>query len=152
MYKPPFYSVLRYYYCLSGNFLLSQCYHQPCKYRYVCPIGTSEYQTIKRCTPQLITAVQDNLTMLGGHLLSKGLITADKFCQLRNKNNPKLDRAADLVSLVLSKVELNSGSYCTFIECLEENRENNRQILEILNGVYASGKYEFHYIMKGLLQ
>jgi hypothetical protein len=52
----------------------------------------------------------------------------------------KSNRAADLVNLVLNRVELNSGSYCTFIECLEEDQENNRQILEILNGAYASGK------------
>ena len=54
--------------------------------------------------------------------------------------HPKSNRAANLVNLVLNRVELNSGSYRTFIECLEENQENNRQVLEILNGVYASSK------------
>ena len=50
------------------------------------------------------------------------------------------DRAAKLVDFVLNRVELNSGYYNIFIKCLEEDQENNRQILEILNGVYAGGK------------
>ena len=68
----------------------------------------------------------------------------DKFDQLRNNSassgTAEFDRATDLVSLVLRKVELNSGSYCTFIECLEKDQESNRQILEILNEAYASSK------------
>ena len=43
-------------------------------------------------------------------------------------------RASRLVDFVLSKVELNLGCYHTFIECLNQDEENNRQILEILNG------------------
>jgi transposase len=57
---------------------------------------------------------------------------------------PKSNRAAELVDLVLNKVELNSASYRTFIKCLEEDQENNRQILEILNEAYATGKCEFN--------
>ena len=93
-----------------------------------------------RCTPQLVTAIQDDLTMLSVHLQSKGLITVDQGDQLRNGLHPKSNRAADLVKLVLNRVELNSGCYRTFIECLKENQECNRHILEILNGAYASGK------------
>ena len=78
--------------------------------------------------------------MLSGHLLSKGLITSDQDCQLRNEMHSKSNRAAKLVNLVLNRVELNSGSYRTFVECLEENQESNRHILEILNGAYSSGK------------
>ena len=50
------------------------------------------------------------------------------------------DRAAKLVDFVLNRLELNSGYYRKFIECLEEDQENNQQILEILNGAYAGGK------------
>ena len=137
---------------LSGKFLVTQHYHQPCKYHYVYPIGTSEYQTIMRCTPQLVAAIQDDLTMLSVHLQSKGLITVDQGDQLRKGLHPKSNRAADLVKLVLNRVELNSGSYRTFIECLEENNQSNRHILEILSGSYASVKnFTVHCIMKGLV-
>lgn len=51
-------------------------------------------------------------------------------------------RASRLVDFVLSKVELNSACYHTFIECLDQDEENNRHILEILNG----GKCEYMYL------
>ena len=69
--------------------------------------------------------------MLSSHLLSKGLVTSDQDCQLRNEMHPKSNWAAELVNFVLNRVELNSGSYRTFIECLEKNKECNRHILEI---------------------
>ena len=114
-----------------------------------CPIDTSEYQTIERCTSQLITAVQDDLTKLSSQLLSKGLITVNQSRQLRNKMHTEFDRAAKLVDFVLNKAELNSGCYHTFIECLKEDQKHNQEILEILNGVYASGKCEFQCYNKG---
>jgi hypothetical protein len=92
----------------------------------------------------LKSAFKHNLNEISGQLLSKGLITSDQDCQLRNEVRPKSNRAAELVDLVLSKVELDSGSYHTFIECLEEDQENNQQILEILKGAYATSKCEFH--------
>ena len=78
--------------------------------------------------------------MLSGQLLSKELITVDQSRQLRNLMHTESDRAAKLVDFVLNRVELNSGYYRIFIKCLEEDQENNRQILEILNGAYAGGK------------
>ena len=95
---------------------------------------TSEYQTIRKCIPQLMTAFKHNLTELSGHLLSRGLITEDQSCELRNPMHSESSRASRLVDFVLSKVELNSDCYHTFIECLSQDEENNRQILEILNG------------------
>ena len=65
---------------------------------------------------------------------------ADQSRQLRNLMHTESDRAAKLVDFVLNKVELNSGCYHVFIKCLEEDQKNYRQILEILNGAYASSK------------
>ena len=87
-----------------------------------------------------MTAFKHNLTELSGHLLSKVLITSDQGCELRNDNHPESNRAAKLIDLILNKVELNSGCFYMFIECLKEDWENNQEILKHLN---ASGKCDY---------
>ena len=95
-------------------------------------IDTAEYQTIRRCTPQLITAFKHNLTELSGHLLSKGLITSDQSCELRNNMYPESDRAAKLVDLILSRIELAPECYNMFIKALKEDKCINEIILKLL--------------------
>ena len=104
---------------------------------------TAEYQTIIKCTPQLKTAVRDNLIELSGHLLANRLITVDQCDELNNEKNQKSERAAKLVTFVVNKVELNSGYYHTFIECLEEDEQNNRSILEHLKETYTHNHNSF---------
>ena len=101
-------------------------------------LDTVEYQTIKKCTPQLKIATQHTLTKLGDHLLSGGLITADQYGELNNTMHPESDRAAKLISLVLTKVELAPRYYNMFINALEEDKFNNEVILKLLEKTHSS--------------
>ena len=94
---------------------------------------TTEYQTIKKCTPQLITAFKHNLAKLSGHLLSKGLITADQSHELRNQMHSESDRAAKLMDFVLNKVELAPVEcYNRFVEALEKDKHTYELVLDLL--------------------
>ena len=105
---------------------------------YLSCIDTAEYQTIKKCTPQLKIATQHTLTKLSGHLLSRGLITADQDGELRNNMHSESDRAAKLISLILNKVELAPKYYSMFINALEEDKLNNEIVLKLLEETYSS--------------
>ena len=100
-------------------------------------IDTTEYQTIRKCTPQLIIAFKHNLTELSGHLLSKGLISADQGSELRNQMHSESDRAAKLVDFVLNKVELAPECYSIFTEALEVDKPTNDQVLKLLKETYT---------------
>ena len=101
-------------------------------------IDTAEYQTIRKCTPQLKIAIQHTLTKLSGHLLSGGLITADQGGELRNQMYSESDRAAKLIDFVLNKVELVPRYYKIFISALEEDKLNNEVVIKFLEETRCS--------------
>lgn len=82
---------------------------------------TKEYTTLRELVPELRLAVQPHLLTLSGHLLAKGLITDDQETELRNESKCKKSRAADLVSMVMNKVKLDSTCFKTFITALKDN-------------------------------
>ena len=105
---------------------------------YLSHIDTAEYQTIKKCAPELKIATQHTLTKLSGHLLSRGLITADQYGELGNIMHSESDRAAKLISLILNKVELAPKYYSVFINALKEDKLNNEVVLKLLERTYSS--------------
>lgn len=79
-----------------------------------------KYQTMMKCTVELITAVSETLVNLSGHLLSKGLITTEIRDQLRNQHTQTGDRAADLVDAIQKKVQLHHENYDKFVATLKQ--------------------------------
>ena len=84
-----------------------------------------EYNAIFDCIHELRLAVQPNLISLSGQLLSARLLNRDKEKSLRNRNVEEADRAADLVDLIIGKVEEDSKNYHKFIEILKRDKQYN---------------------------
>ena len=105
---------------------------------YISHTDAAEYQTIKKCTPKLVTALIHNLTELSSHLLSKELITSDQSRELRNKMHTESDRATNLIDFILNKVELASECYNIFIKALEEDKHGNEAVLKLLREMHKS--------------
>ena len=80
---------------------------------------TPEYESLKDCTPQLRLSVKDDLLTLGGELLAARLISDENEETLRDRYVSERERAAKLVSLVLSKVQETSQNYHTFVDILK---------------------------------
>ena len=58
--------------------------------------NSPEYRTIVQCTPELTTALKNDLVSLSGELLAAGLIADDNAAALNNQFIGKADRAAQL--------------------------------------------------------
>ena len=108
--------------------------------RIIITTDTAEYKTIIKCTAKLRTAVKSNITALSGHLLSYELVSPDNESELRNPQQPELDRAAKLVDLVQCKVQLNPANFYKFIRVLEEEKQNFENIIADLNKTLDSQK------------
>ena len=97
-----------------------------------------EHETLVRLTSDLELAIKADLHRLGSQLVSEGLITTDKYREIRNTRNPLEERAADLVGLVQDKVGQNAQCYRTFIAVLENDRHQYGDILGKLQQTYNS--------------
>ena len=87
-----------------------------------------------------MTAVKDNIAVLSDKLLAEGLITPVNYGALRNTMIDETVRASKLVEFVRNKISLNSKNYYSFINILEKEKANYRDILLILNEKYE-GEY-----------
>lgn len=94
--------------------------------------NSPEYKTIIQCTPNLTTAVKDDLPSLSGELLAAGLIADDNQAALNNQFVDKAHRAAQLVGFVRNRVSLDTDNYHSFIRLLETRKDEHREILKIL--------------------
>ncbi len=93
---------------------------------------SQEYNTLRSYVPEVTTAVKANLTSLSGRLLSRNLISSESDAKLRNESKSEEVRAADLVSLVLDKVELNKENYRIFIDILRTSGAHFSDLLSKL--------------------
>ena len=83
-------------------------------------VKSPEYKTLLRHATDLRLTLQDNLNGLSIDFMSKDIITPDQSDELRNRQLPKADRAADLVSWILRKVQEDVGVYSTFTDILKK--------------------------------
>ena len=92
-----------------------------------------------KATARLTTAVKNELTPLSQELVARELISVDQGVELRNGNVSALDRAANLVALVTTKVEQDRKNFYNFVEILNDNQSTYKKILEDLQPIYQSG-------------
>ena len=95
--------------------------------------NSPEYRTIIQCTPNLTTAVKNDLTSLSDELLAAGLIAEDNAAALGNQFVDKAHRAAQLVGFVRNRVSLDTDNYHSFIRMLEKRKDDHKDILKILD-------------------
>ena len=98
--------------------------------------NSQEYRTLLGATYKLTRAVQNNITPLCAGLVARDLITPDNQTALRNRNVDVVDRAADLVSLVTTKVEQCADNYHIFVKILIEDRATYKEVLKVLEPIY----------------
>ena len=94
-----------------------------------------------QCTPHLIAAVKDNLTLFSGELLATGLITEDNQAALNNQFVDKAHWASQLVEFVRSRVSLDTGNYHSFIQILETRKDDHKKILKILDEEFSENVF-----------
>lgn len=100
--------------------------------------NSPEYETVIQCTSMLRAAVQDHLLTLSGHLLGHHLISPEQDSELRNVMHSESSRAARLIKMVQGRVKLSPEWYHTFIEVLEGDGDNFKDILKYLKDTYSS--------------
>ncbi|MCG8622115.1 MAG: hypothetical protein MJE68_09000, partial [Proteobacteria bacterium] len=65
--------------------------------------------------------VEDNLTPLGGQLVTAEIITPGQYREIRNTHRPVDERGADLVGYVQNKVRQDPRHYHAFIGALRSD-------------------------------
>ena len=91
--------------------------------------GSIEYEVLIRHTTDLQVAVKNNLTLLGAQLVTLQIITPDQYEEIRNRHQPVIERAADLVGYVQNKVRQNPRHYHAFIDALRSDESQYGDIL-----------------------
>ena len=94
--------------------------------------NSKEYRALIKATGKLTKAVQDHITPISAELVANDLITTESQDALRNSQLPKIERAADLVKLINTKVEQNPANYHTFVKILDEDRATFKDVLKLL--------------------
>lgn len=100
--------------------------------------NSPEYNSILDCIPELRRSVESNLISLCGELLRARLINEDKEKSLRNRNVEETDRAAELVSLVASKVQEKPENYRVFVGILKKDERQYEALITLLEESYES--------------
>ena len=72
---------------------------------------SAKYEVLVRHTADLRLAVRENLTTLGGQLVTAQIITPDQDEEIRNAHRSVNERAADLVRFVQNKVRQEPRHY-----------------------------------------
>ena len=98
--------------------------------------NSPEFRTIIQCTPELTTALKNDLVSLSGELLAAGLIADDNAAALNNQFVGAAHRVAELVGFVRNRVMLDTNNYLSFIKVLQLRQDDHKNILEILGKKY----------------
>ena len=101
--------------------------------------NTNEYRKLIEVTPALSALLTDgNVIALSQKLLTAGLISRANNGQMMNHFVDAEIRAAKLVSMVTTKVELNKQNFYKFLEILKEEKDTYSPILDKLSK-YSDG-------------
>ena len=104
--------------------------------------NTQEYQKVKKSFPKLTAAIAGVIGRISGELLAAGLITSGQKEKAGNSTRDASDRASDLVSLILSKIEQDSQNFYAFVDILKEDLDTFQPVLNHM-GV-STGKLDIN--------
>ena len=93
--------------------------------------NTPQYRKILEYTPSLtdVLANGTNIVRLAGELVRAGLINKANERKMLNTAVDADIRAAELISMVTTKVDLNSQNFTTFLEVLGKDQATYGDIL-----------------------
>ena len=79
------------------------------------------YQTLLRCTPQLVTVLSGSPNSIADQLLASGLISSEVYRCLLTPSLSADDKARRMVVGVTSTVQLNCRKYIKFAQILQND-------------------------------
>ena len=100
--------------------------------------ATPEYNTLCDCVPVLRISAKANLLSLSGELLAARIINVDKERGLRNRSVDVGERAAELVDLVLLKVQEDHKNFNKFMNILCKDRDQYKTVIAKLEDGYKA--------------
>ena len=103
--------------------------------------NSPEYQKVKKSFPKLTKAIAVVIGPTCDYLLAAGLITNGQKAKAKNGMIDANDRASDLVSLILSKVEQDEKYFYTFVDVLKEDLDTFQTVLNHMGISTGSGKF-----------
>ena len=104
--------------------------------------NSAECRTLIDLTSELRLAIRSELISLTGSLLSARLISLDNDDELRNTAHSEIDRSARLVWLIQNKVRQNPHHYHSFIDILQDNQDQFKDILQQLKQTYQKHQHK----------
>ena len=111
-----------------------------------------EYRLIIRLTPELRTAIQDDLQNISDHLLSCGMIIQDNHEDFTNGYKSTHTRAASLIRAVQNKIKLDRHNFWKFTKVLEKNKRYYSSILQKLySHMDSPPMYSQHHVCEDSL-
>ena len=112
--------------------------------------NTQEYQKVKKSFPKIAAAIAGVIGPTSNELLAAGLITNGQKEKARNSTRDADDRASDLVSLILNKIEQDSQNFYAFVRVLKEDLDTFQTVLDHM-GV-STGKLDIRPNFKIVLK
>ena len=96
--------------------------------------NTTEYRKLLDVSAKLADLLADgnNVVTLSQELQTAGLISKANSRDMANVNVSATVRAANLIAMVMTKVELNSKHYATFVGILKKDTATYEEILNDL--------------------
>ena len=107
-----------------------------------------EYKLILRLTPELRTAIQDDLQDISDSLLSCGMITQDGHEDFTNCYKSTHTRAASLIRAVQNRIKSDRHYFSKFVQVLEKNKQYYNSILQKLysHGMDSPPMYSQYHV------
>ena len=98
---------------------------------------TAEYKAFRACTPELVSAIKGNLSIVD-KLLARGLISEDTYEDTLIQSLADRIKAEKLVSKLREKISECKKNYSVFCDILEEDKVYYKNLLEKLQGEHIN--------------
>ena len=101
-------------------------------------VESPEYSAMRVNYDKLVNILSPSIASLARTLFSKNMIPKAIMDKMRMSSIPEADKAGELLSHLMSRVELKPSVFHEFVKVLEEHDRSNRLIVEILMNSYKS--------------
>ena len=102
--------------------------------------NTPEFEAIRQNFDKIAPSLQSDLTGISSRLISVGLINQDQGRAARSTSTAPSIRAADLLDVVLTMIQLDSHNYYKFVDLLRESGETYKYIVKKLDNTIGLAK------------
>ena len=101
-------------------------------------MDSPEYKTLTLCYPTLVSCVQQSPYDISGHLIPSGILAPHDIMYLRNPSISDVEKANQLLNIVLNQAKTDPKVYHTFIAALKASGSWTRIAVSDLERIYVS--------------